>query len=89
MAIVPHLCVFCESEALRLDAADIDGYVIDCHHCGSYTISSELDGRSRTVRDHRFLIGLRRRIKPANRRGMRIDVETLHEVPLGGASYDG
>jgi hypothetical protein len=35
------------------------------------------------------LIPLRRRIKPANRRGVRLDVETLLEVPLGGASYDG
>jgi hypothetical protein len=86
---VPHLCVFCQSDARRFHVADTGDYVIDCGHCGSYTISSEFDARSRNARDHRFLIRLRRRIKPANRRGMRIDVETLLEVPLGGASYYG
>lgn len=83
-ASVPHLCVFCESDARRFYAADTGRYVIDCGCCGYYTISSELDARSRTARDHRFLISLRRRIKPANRRGMRLDVESLGETPLGG-----
>jgi hypothetical protein len=81
-ASVQHLCVFCQSGARRLHVADTAGYVIDCRRCGSYTIGSELDGRSRNARDRRFLIALRRRIKPANRRGMRIDVETLVETPL-------
>jgi hypothetical protein len=88
-ATAPRLCVFCESEARRFHVADTGGYEIDCLECGRYTISSALDARSRTARDHRFLIPLRRRIKPANRRGMRLDVETLLEVPLGGASYYG
>src|SRR5215475_6030836 len=81
-ASVPYLCVFCRSEARRLHSDDASACVIDCWNCGSYMISSELDARSRAVRDHRFLIALRRRIKPANRRGMRIDVETLVEMPL-------
>jgi hypothetical protein len=48
-------------------------------------ISRRLDAMSRAARDHRFLIALRRRIKPANRRGMRVDVETMVETPLNGA----
>ena len=80
---VLHQCVFCQSEARRLHFADISDYVINCRHCGCYMIRSELDAQWRTVRDHRFLIRLRRRIKPANRRGMRINVETLSEIPLG------
>ena len=88
-ASVPHLCVFCESDAPRLHVADTGRFVSDCGCCGYYPISSELGPRSCTVRNHRFLIPLRRRIKPANRRGVRLDVETLLEVPLGGASYDG
>lgn len=84
-ASVAHVCVFCRSEARRFQFDDISAYVIDCRHCGSYMISRRLDAMSRAARDHRFLIALRRRIKPANRRGMRVDVETMVETPLNGA----
>ena len=86
-ASAPYECVFCESDARRFHVADTGRYVIDCAWCGYYTISSALDARSRTARDHRFLIALRRRIKPANRRGMRLDVESLGETPLGGGDF--
>jgi hypothetical protein len=83
-ASVPHRCVFCESGSLRLHVADVSTYVIDCPRCGSYTISSGFDRESRQRRDRHRLRRLRGRIKLANARGMRIDVETLVEIPLSG-----
>jgi hypothetical protein len=76
-ASVLHWCVFCESGSRRLHMPELGGYVIDCRRCGSYKISSGFDRR-----DRRTLKRLRKRIKPANARGMRLDVETLVEVPL-------
>lgn len=84
-ASVPHLCVFCDSMSRRLHVADVSGYVIDCQRCGFYAISGQFEREWRERPDRRSLNGVRKRIKPANARGMRIDVETLVETPLNGA----
>lgn len=79
---VTHICALCEERARRLHVPDVPQYVIDCTHCGSYIISVTLDQQARVNWYKRPLRMLRRRIKSANARGMRLDIDSGREVPL-------
>jgi hypothetical protein len=80
----PHLCLFCESGARRLRVANIAQNTVDCQQCGCYTISIVLDQRLRRFRSTHYLKKMvRRRLKGANARGNRFDVDTGLETPLG------